>query len=68
MSTEIDWIGINLDLSNSSALQAFSDAHCADRIAYILWPQAFGDGNDQFCVKQSETGGKGSWKSVLYVK
>lgn len=68
MSTQVDWIGINLFLSNSTAIQAYSDPNCADRIAFIEWPGSMGVGHDQFCAMQSENGGVGSWKSVMYAE
>lgn len=65
-STDAEWIGINLFLSNSTALQVYSDAQCADRISFIEWPQSMGQGNDEFCAEQKENGGAGSWKAVMY--
>lgn len=67
--TSANWIGINLVLSNSTGLIAYSDAHCQNIVSWIQCPlNTKGvDCNDgQFCVEQSKNGGAGSWQSVIY--
>lgn len=66
MSTTVDTIGINLALSNSTALQVYSDQHCTYQIAFIEEPPSL-SGN-QFCALQSKNGGIGKWQSVLYLQ
>lgn len=66
-SSNLNWIGINLYESNSTAIVAYSDAHCEDRISFIETPTYLENTIGQFCVKQSDNGGQGSWRSVMYM-
>ena len=67
-STSANWIGINLVLSNSTALEAFSDPNCVTRVSWVQCPSSADCDQGQFCVKQSDNGGvnKEKWQSVMY--
>ena len=65
-STSDNWIGINLAESNATALLAYSDPHCQNMLSFIECPSDADCDQGQFCVKQKDNGGAGSWQSVLY--
>ena len=69
-STSANWIGINLVLSNSTALMAFSDSNCQTLLSWIECPSEKDVDCDQgqFCAKQSDNGGANNvaWQSVMY--
>lgn len=67
-STSANWIGINLVLSNSTALMAFSDSGCQNMVSFMECPSDADCDQGQFCVKQSDNGGPKNvpWQSVMY--
>ena len=67
-STIADFIGINLFLSNSTALQVYSDPQCANRISFIEKPSSMAEDDNQFCARQSLNGGAGSWQAIMYAQ